>query len=375
MPAEPGGYHDQDFPVPRMIQSTDTRCGPACCCMILNGRGVAITEDAAAFQIEQQQVEPDDWYADPAAVASCLNAPQDPDPIPFEVAPFVGSSADSALAKLVETVADRHLPCLILVYGGAHWVVADGIRTFVDGTGSSLVGVQIVDPYDSEPPRRFIPARTFVRKYLQPVDFGSRWRGNHVAIGDAASEPPPVSVFQANPSIFFMAHKFRETVLTSHRWDLISEWSLARSSVSGLGKLGFLGARPVRGGGAPFRTTQVIPLTSHQEPYFVTVIDGTDDSALGGLTSVAISATDGEILEISAETKTFQESNERAVSAASLIFKTERYDLDEQVYWAPLRTGISLFSVIRKVTIRGVDHFVSSSGRTFDIPPAATKGG
>jgi len=375
MPDTVETFEDKDFPVSRVVQSTDTRCGPACCCMVLNRLGIQITEDVAAAEIDQHQLEPDAWYADPGAVAACLNKPDDPDPIPIEIAPFEGATAEAALAKLVQTVADRRLPCLILVYGGAHWIVVDGVRLRIANGQSSLVGVQVVDPYESEPPRRFIPARIFLRRYLQPVDFGQHWLGQYVALGDETSELPHVQLLETRLSPYFFAHKLQQSLLGPTAWPELSEWALANTSESLLRQLGFLETKALRGGGAPFRATRVTPITGHQEAYYVTAVDGTGDPALGGLASVAIGSVSGEVLEISPEIGVFQRSAAVALEAATSRFGSSRIDMDEAIYWAPTRDGISLFSVLRKAVVDGNEYYISSSGRIFDGLSRPLKGG
>ncbi len=357
---------DHTTAVVRSVQSTDTRCGAACCVMALSHYGLQVSEDQADGEISLGMQESNEWYADPAGVAYCLNVARNPDAIDFDVYSHAFDSIGEAYGKIAHTIIVRKMPCLALIYAGAHWVIIEGIRVDAGSAEYSIIGFTVVDPYASEPARRFIPAKVFERRYFQPIDYGQKWHGKFVVVGDS----------EANPLARSASVRSRRIALALMSMILpLTRFSPYAAALDSLAAHEFKGIRKFLAGAAPFQPRQVRELSLSSSDYTILFVDGRNNPYFRGAACLAIDDDNGELLEATSDFAKYLASEKLAIEAANTKFGVGMYQIDDAFYWAASPLSRSRFSILRQVSSDSKIYFIFPDGTILASLPVFSKGG
>jgi len=353
-------YREATAPVTRVEQSTDYYCGAASSVMVFSYFKDTVLQSDAYGSIREHMKEPNDWYSDPAGISGCLNALPSPKSIPFRVDPFASGTLSDIVNKIFYTLYYLKAPCVSLVYGGLHWVVVDGIR-YTEGTSASrtFLGVYITDPYNGEPMRRYIPIDPFQSAYMLPDTFGTLWRQKMVVISDDTTNLGNLT--SGSSAAVFGGGGVR------------SPESIA---IDGLLLQGFKGLTPVLGGGGPKIGPVEVTSMSDGTKFTLTFLDARVNSEFGNFICVAVDVARGSVLEVASDVSAIHVLDDNA--AQRLLW--DRFHGRAVVvlpgqFWQLTPKTRSRFSLIRKLRIDGVQHYLFPDGEVMEYLPTFMKGG
>src|SRR4029079_14788437 len=138
--------------VNRVEQSTPYYCGAACASMTCDKYGTTLLQAAAYELIRTHVAESDSWYCVPDGMVVVLNTSFQPDYLSLNIQSYQSGDAAALLTRVLHNLSRLQFPTPILINGGAHWVIVDGMRLTEGGdAGANILGVYLVDPGPNEP--------------------------------------------------------------------------------------------------------------------------------------------------------------------------------------------------------------------------------
>ena len=180
-----------DLGIKRLRQESYKYCAPACIQMILNAKGVTISQNQIWNSLRQYMVDPEKWYTDPEAAATFLDN---------QLSQSTGDNVDdlsfnnqlSSVSKLARSIVYYKLPSMILINKGRHWVCVSGIHgTFEDehfeeGIVSALY---VADPARGNTGVQFRPiSSAFFNDYFNPVAIPGTWNNKLITISESSED-------------------------------------------------------------------------------------------------------------------------------------------------------------------------------------------
>ncbi|GJD40328.1 hypothetical protein OICFNHDK_2796 [Methylobacterium bullatum] len=335
--------------------------------MVLDHSGSFVSEDAAAEEIDRNEVEPLEWHADPRGTARCLGADWRPVRLEYHAIDHSFASGQALCTWIVDCIVEMHQPVIVLIYAGAHWVVVDGVRWQQEDGERVLVGVYVVDPYPHEPSRLFVPAAVFLRKYAEANEFGSIWLSRFVGVGPTVMRP-----FPFKEDVRIRSFSYSRLPNSSALLKLIGYRVLYEQTISQMNLLGFEELRRPMGGGGPRRPVFVIGVGVSN--FALVPFDLSDQPETEGSLWAAVEIETGSILEVTDDISANLELYERNMEAPDAALDRDMV-VSEDVFWAPTALTWSRFSVFRRVQVAGREAFLFSNGRLELNLPLRDKGG
>lgn len=357
----PGEIETIECPVTRLEQSTDYYCGAACSAMVFAFFDMWVQQDRAYAAIRAGALEPNAWYADPQGVAACLNSPEFvPDEIRFDVTDFAGEEANSLLQRIHHNLASVRMPSPVLVRGGMHWVIVDGVRCAKrDDGGWDVLGLFLTDPFRTEPSRKLVPVETATEEYLTPIRFGTHWRGRLAMMSDASAALS--SVVPKSP-MGGAGGALNET----------------EAALKGMEFLGYSGAQPPRTEAfAGDADTAVFSLNTGRQIYSLVPVDCTANAELGRLVFTAIESVTNRLLEVCLDLRKISFLKDEA--AAELLrgkFRgAQQIVIEPGYFWRECLELRSRFTVVRRATVDGAVVYILPGGEVLSSLTTPTLGG
>lgn len=354
---------ESNVPVKRAIQETAYYCGAASTVMVLSAFDGTLAQDSAYAIIRANDIEPDSFYSDPAGVAACLDNPHVPENLKVAVVDFSTTQQIDFLQALLHNISVIRFPCPIMVNGGGHWVVVDGIRTTKQGAATSVMGAYVVDPYFGEPDRKYVPVDSlFQSPYVISNTYGVKWKGKLVTISDSRPIPRP-----------FHTKKYR---VRRDRGQIMARESPLRHAISGLEDQGFEDAKPPKAGAGPNALLNVTDLKSGGS-YDLVLVDAIATPALTNLVYVAVHHGTGRLLEVATNSATVCLLGDQAAEqyARTALPRAVEINVLPGYFWAADSILRSRFSTVRKLLVDGQAMYLLPDGEVRSNLDRSLKGG
>lgn len=345
-----------EAPVARQIQSTDFYCGAACAAMLLGFLGREIAQSAAYDQIRAANLEPDNFYTDPQGLSRCLQS----DLTAVDGASTFGNiappDAQTVLTALLSDLTVARSPVPVLVKGGAHWVLVDGLIVDQADGSSTIKMVLVVDPWPKAAARTLIPADVFCQQYLSPVRFGEHWLNTRVLLHRSTPSPDLRAAITRQPEIGGGA-KIEDGTIAGH-----------------LAALGVGRVRALLAGGAALDPIDVTDLDGGP-PYTIRALDATDNASLADTIAVAFDADTGRILEVAKAGSQFDFfGDDEALGLARARWPGE-VTLDPGFFFFASRRLRSRFLVARRLHVDGAEMWLMPGGEISPTRDPPLRGG
>jgi len=371
--------------VNRVEQSTPYYCGAACASMTFDKYGTTLLQAAAYELIRTHVAESDSWYCDPDGMVGVLNTSFQPDNLSLNIQSYQSGDAAALLARVLHNLSRLQFPTPILINGGAHWVIVDGMRLTEGGdAGANILGVYLVDPGPNEPARRYVPVDSMTSTYLKPIQYGRRWRDSLVVMSDA-SQPVVETVDVAPVTLVLSGMSLR-----GGTFDVFAGTPLmfAAAVLGGGGAAastpaesktleghGFTGARPPAGGGATFDDI-VVHCLDGQPDYVITLLDASRSAELSGFVFVAIDKTTSQLLELTQDmSSVVLIGDEASVAIAKGVWPHATIDVAPGYFWQACEFLRSRFAVVRRIIVDGQEHFILPTRQIVEQLTTSWKGG
>ncbi len=358
MPAE---IETIECAVTRVEQSTDYYCGAACSAMVFSFFDMWVQQDRAYAAIRAGALEPNAWYADPQGMSACLNSPEFvPDQIRFEVLDFVGEDVSPLLQRIHHNLAVVRMPCPVLVRGGMHWVIVDGVRCARrDDGGYDILGLFLTDPFRTEPSRKLVTVETASEEYLTPIRFGTHWRGRLAMMSDSSAALANVAA-------------------KSQMGGGAGALSESEAAQKGIEFLGYTGAQPPRlEAFAGDAATPVLSLETGRQIYSLVPVDCTANVELRRLVFTAVEWNTNRLLEVCLDIRKIAFLKDAAVAdlLRGKFGAAARIVVEPGYFWTECLELRSRFTIVRRATVDGAVVYVLPGGEILSSLTTPALGG
>ena len=371
----------------RVEQSTPYYCGAACASMTFDKYGTTLLQAAAYELIRTHVAESDSWYCDPDGMVGVLNTSFQPDNLSLNIQSYQSGDVAALLARVLHNLSRLQFPTPILINGGAHWVIVDGMRLTEGGDAGQTFSVSISSiPGPTSPRAATCRWRLHESTYLKPIQYGRRWRDSLVVMSDA-SQPVVETVDVAPVTLVLSGMSLRGGTfdvfagtplrLRQQYWAEAAPPPVLRGAGASktLEGHGFTGARPPAGGGATFDDI-VVHCLDGQPDYVITLLDASRSAELSGFVFVAIDKTTSQLLELTQDmSSVVLIGDEASVAIAKGVWPHATIDVAPGYFWQACEFLRSRFAVVRRIIVDGQEYFILPTRQIVEQLTTSWKGG
>ena len=344
----------------RFVQEQYNYCGPASSEMFLSLSkfSIKITQSAAFDAIQKLNEESDAFYSDPFGVSAYLDQSIPAQQLSKNLEVCAAETYQDAIAQMSFTISEMGLPCIILVLGGAHWVVLHGLRYSLNNDGTKNISAFIVqDPSANSPPDSYIFPQEFSTKFIANT-FGTKWKGKFIVLSPTSDNKPL-------PAQSTALHA------PGGGGDLedFVKFSFIKNGFQNVDVLG------TKGGGAPLISTISVQDLDGVSNYKLVPLDATQTGEFKDFVYVAIADSDDSLLEVATLDSILNvfsddEMNQRLQS----LFPNRQIQIGGYV-WKRCFELRSRLSVARPFKLDGIDKFLLPNGQVVDQLTQFERGG
>lgn len=350
-----------DLPTTRFEQQTSYYCGPASCQMFLSlpKYSINIVQSNAYEEIQKLNTESNFFFSDPDGVSGYINEEIPAQLLNKKVDVCETDTYEDAISQVNFTINVLGLPSPILVQGGAHWIIINGLRFSLKADETKeITAFRVQDPSKNSPTTDGYIFPTEFQLKFTPNTFGTKWKNKFVVLSQKTDGK-------------LLTLQDKSLLLRGGGGDIEESVKLSLMS-NGFDNVDVVGKK---GGGASLISTISVQDLDGISDYKLVPIDATQNKQFKDFIYVAISDNDNSLLEaatLSSALNVF--SDEEMRQHLQSLFPNQKIEVGGYI-WKRSFELRSRLSVARPFKVDGIDKILLPDGRAVDQLTQFSKGG